>query len=864
MALTAGDRLGPYEIAGQIGAGGMGEVYQARDTRLNRIVAVKVSSLKFSERFEREARVIASLNHPNICTLYDVGPDYLVMELIEGPTLADRIKEGAIPLEESLAIARQIAEALEAAHEKGVVHRDLKPGNVKIKPGGTVKVLDFGLAKVGATPTAPTDDSPTMTIAETQAGMILGTAGYMSPEQARGKPVDRRADIWSFGVVLYEMLTGKRLFAGETITDTLAAVLERQPDWKRVPTQVHGLLRRCLEKDPAKRLRDIGDAIPLLEDAATAPAGEGASRKGAYLAVIGLLAIALGTLAFVHFREQAPVAEPVQFQVPPPEKSTFDIYLALSPDGRHLAFTASGADGAVRIWIRDLGSLETRPLSGTEGAGSLMWSPDSRAIAFSAGQQLKRVDVSGGAPQTLCDSANAIGSGAWSKSGVIVFGGRGAGPLRQVSEAGGTPSPVTALDAAGFHSFPSFLPDGRHFIYYRNGGGVAKTGIYLGSLDSKANEQSPQRLIATNFGAIYAPSGGGGPGQILFLRDGTLMAQPLDDKRFELTGQAVPIAERVGSTNQYGNFSAAANGSLAYRTGSAGNSQFTWLDRQGKILNPVGEAGQYASVALAPDATRAVVRRLGTGDLWLLEFGRGVSTRFTFTQQGTNDEPVWSPDGRYVVFDSNRNGKYDLYRKASDGTGEDEILLQSDQDKAPTSFSRDGKFLLYDSADPKTAGNIWVLPLDGERKPIPFLQTEFLESSGAFSPDGHWVAYLSNESGIPEVFVRPFNPPGTGAPGAGAGKWQVSKGGSGGATPSWRADGKELYYRGPAGALMALDVSANPTFQPGTPHRLFAALAGYTLKPAEDGKRFLVSLPQQDSGPQAITVVLNWEAGLKK
>ena len=600
MSLSAGTRLGPYEILAPIGAGGMGEVYRATDTRLHREVAVKVSAERFSERFEREAKAIAALNHTNICTVHDVGPNYLVMELVEGPTLAERIKQGPIPLDEALKIARQIGEALEAAHEKGVVHRDLKPGNVKIKPDGTVKVLDFGLAKMDGGYATASENSPTLTMGETKAGVILGTAAYMAPEQARGKQVDKRADIWAFGVVLNEMVTGKRLFGGEDLSEVLASVIKEEPRWDVVPPKLQRLLKACLEKDPKRRLRDIGDAWRLLEEppaplaAPSRSPGPGKRIGTAGWIAAGVFALAAGGVSVVHFREQAPVAELVRFQVPPPAKNNFDIYLALSPDGRHLAFTATGTDGLIRIWVRDLETLEARPLNGTDGAGSLMWSPDSRAIAFGMGNQLKKVDIAGGPPLTLCDSPNTVGSGAWSKSGVVIFGGRGAGPLRQVSEAGGAASPVTALEGGGYHSFPSFLPDGRHFIYYRSAGGPEKQGIYLGSLDAKPNEQSSKRLVATSFGAVYGPSSNGGTGRVLFLREGTLMAQPFDDKRLELAGEAVPVAEHVGSTNQYGNFSAAANGSLVYRTGSAGNTQLTWLDSQGKALNPVGESGQYA------------------------------------------------------------------------------------------------------------------------------------------------------------------------------------------------------------------------------------------------------------------------------
>jgi eukaryotic-like serine/threonine-protein kinase len=863
MVLATGEKLGPYEILAPLGKGGMGEVYRARDTRLNRDVAVKVSAERFSERFEREARVVASLNHSNICHLYDVGPNYLVMELIEGPTLAERIKQGPIPLEEALNIARQIADALEPAHEKGITHRDLKPGNIKIKPDGTVKVLDFGLAKLGGTPSVQSGDSPTLTMGQTEAGMILGTAAYMSPEQAKGKPVDQRSDIYAFGLVLYEMVTGKRLHDGESTTEVLASVIKEEPQWDQVPPQIERLLRRCLAKDPQKRLRHIGDVMLLVDPAQAAPTASRAQAEGVrhgwlWPGLLVLSILALTPVNVIHLREHPPVVDPMRFQIPPPAKNDFGIYLAVSPDGKRLAFTAAGSDGMARIWVRDLDTLEARALNGTEGAQSLFWSPDSRTLAFGLAQQLKKIDVSGGPPQTLCESATAVGSGSWSKSGVIVFGGRGAGPLQQVSEAGGTPSPITAV-VQGFHSFPSFLPDGRHFIYFRYGGDAA--GLYLGSLDSKPNEQNSKRLVPTSFGGVYAPDPNGGVGRILFLRDGTLMAQPFNPDRLELAGEAVPVAEQVGSTNQYANISASANGVLAYRTGSGGNVQLTWLDRDGKTLGQVGEPGQYGSLAVSPDGARAAFRRSGTGDLWLMEFARGVSSRFTFAG-GISDNPVWSPDGSQIVFHSNRSGKFDLYRKASNGAGDDELLLKTDQDKEPDSWSRDGRFLIYDSTDPKTSTDMWALPLEGDRKPIPLLRTQFQEGYGAVSPDGRWLAYLSTESGSGELYVRPFAA-GDSA-GTAAGKWQVSNAGALAAQTFWRGDGKELFYRAPPGALMGVDVTGGAAFQAGLPHRLFDAPGSLLVSAPADGKRFLVGLPQQNTAPQAITLVLNWQAGLKK
>jgi Tol biopolymer transport system component/predicted Ser/Thr protein kinase len=860
MALASGEKLGPYEILSPLGKGGMGEVYRARDTRLNRDVAVKVSAERFSERFEREERVIASLNHPNICHLYDVGPNYLVMELIEGPTLGERIKQGPLPLDEALNIARQIADALEAAHEKGITHRDLKPGNIKIKPDGTVKVLDFGLAKMGGTPTAQSGDSPTLTMGQTEAGMILGTAAYMSPEQAKGKPVDQRSDIYAFGLVLYEMVTGKRVHDGESTTEVLASVIKEEPQWDKVPRQIERLVKRCLAKDPQKRLRHIGDVMLLVDEAQAAPTADRSQAEGVrhgwlWPGLLVLSILALTPVNVIHLRERPPVVEPMRFQIPPPTKNDFGIYLAVSPDGKRLAFTAAGSDGMARIWIRDLDTLEARALNGTEGAQSLFWSPDSRSIAFGFAQQLKKIDVSGGPPQTLCESQTTVGSGAWSKSGVIIFGGRGAGPLQQVSEAGGTPSPITALVQGTFHSFPSFLPDGRHFIYFRFGGDTE--GIYLGSLDSKPTEQNSRRLVATSFGGVYAPDPNGGVGRILFLRDGTLMAQPFNAERLELAGEAVPIAEQVGSTNQYANVSASANGVLAYRTGSGGNVQLTWLDRDGRALGQVGEPGQYATLTVSPDGTRAAFRR--GADLWLMEFERGVSSRFTFAQ-GLNDNPVWSPDGRQIVFNSNRSGRFDLYWKASNGAGDDELLLKTEQDKVPDSWSRDGRFLVYQSTDPKTGNDVWALPLQGDRTPVPLLRTQFGEGFGAVSPDGRWLAYLSTESGSGELYVRPFAPSGS----TSAGKWQVSNAGAFATQPFWRGDGKELFYRAPSLALMGVDVTGGATFQGGLPHRLFEAPGSLLSSAPADGKRFLVGLPQQSGAPQAITIVLNWQASLKK
>jgi Tol biopolymer transport system component len=610
--------------------GALGEVYRARDPRLGREVALKVSAVQFSDRFEREARVVASLNHPNICTLFDVGPNFLVMELVEGPTLAERIQEGPIPVDEALEIARQIADALDAAHEKGIVHRDLKPANVKLKPDGGVKVLDFGLAKTSGT-TAPHENSPTITIGGTEAGVILGTAAYMAPEQARGKPVDKRSDIWAFGVVLYEMLTGQRLFQGETMTDLLAAVVTAEPDLERVPTKVRKLLRRCLEKDQKKRLRDIGDAMSLVEE--NTALNEPRPRRNGWIpwTAAGAPVLALAGLAFVHFREKSPaLPEPVRFQIESPKLAVGNsFYMPLSPDGRKLAYTAVGADGTNRLWIRDMDTLESRMLAGTEGAVSPFWSPDSRYLAFGVGNTLKKVDASAASPpQALCQAPGAVGSGSWNADGVIVFGGRGAGSLQRCSASGGTTAAVTALShGESFHTFPVFLPDGHHFVYLRAG---SAQGIYVGSLDVKPAEQSTKPIMESQLGVAFASSANPSGGRLLFLRDNTLMAQPFNIRRLELEGEPVPIAERVAQAGSAGWFSVSSTGALAYRTGGAANVlQLTWYDRKGNVISRVGEprAG-YTSLDLSPDGTR--LAHVQQQDVWIMDLTRGIDTRLTF------------------------------------------------------------------------------------------------------------------------------------------------------------------------------------------------------------------------------------------
>jgi serine/threonine protein kinase/Tol biopolymer transport system component len=903
MALQAGNRLGPYEILAAIGAGGMGEVYRARDAKLGRDVALKVLPEAFARdaermaRFQREAKVLASLNHPNIATIHgleDSGATHaLVMELVEGPTLADRIKQGPIPIDEALRIAKQITEALEYAHERGIVHRDLKPANIKVTSDDAVKVLDFGLAKALENDPSSVDisTSPTISRMATQAGILLGTAAYMSPEQAKGKAVDRRADIWAFGCVLYEMLTGQMAFRGESVTDTLAAVIKEEPDWSQLPAatpiRVRVLLQRCLQKDPKQRLRDIGDARISLDEVlsgAPDPSLAGATQisrplwRRALPSVVAVLVIALVVLGWAYQRAlhaPAQTADVVRFQIPltarpAPGGGAF----ALSPDGRQLAFAVTDSDGVSRLWIRSLDSLEARPLPGSESPlfAGVIWSPDSRYIAFDAGGKLKKIDVSGGGVETLCDlSAIALG-GSWNRDGVIIFG-QFAGVIMKVSANGGSASPLTTLDSSRSelqHVAPSFLPDGRHFIYLRSARKAENSGVYTGSLDAKPEEQDSKRLLATDWGPAYVPSSDPGSGQLLFMRDGTLMAQPFDARRLEFSGESVALAQHVETFVDGGLFSASANGVLAYRTGGGGEaSQLSWFDRGGKVLGRVGEQGTYLALTLSPDGTRAAVTRLYspglTVALWLLDLSRDTNTLFTFGPSNAT-LGVWSPDSSRIIFGSNRNGVDDLYQKLASGVKGEQLLLKSSENKYPTSWSRDGRFLLYQASDPKTTKyGLWVLPFNGDKQPFPFQRTEFNYYGGQFSPDGRWVAYFSDESGRDEIYVRTFSSS-TAAVSDTGDKWLIST--AGGIEPRWRGDGKELYYLAPDGKLMAVEIATNPVFRAGQPKALFQAPVSvstfqhwWDLTP--DGKRFLFPAPAEQGGAP-FTVVLNWQAGLKK
>jgi hypothetical protein len=850
LPVTPGTKLGPYEIVAAIGAGGMGEVYRAHDPRLGRDVAIKVSAEAFTDRFEREARAVALLNHPNICTLHDVGPNYLVMEFIEGIPLA-----GPLPLAQALKHASQICDALDAAHRKNIVHRDLKPANILVTKSG-VKVLDFGLARIGSPVLM---NEATLTRALTAKGEILGTLHYMSPEQLQGREADAPSDIFSFGLVLYEMLTGTRAFDGPSPASVIAAILERPaPSIGDVaPPALERLVHRCLEKDPENRWQSARDLRNELEWIATAPAEAAAAvpeprrRIGAALGwiVAGLLAVALAATVWAA-RRPSPETPPITFELNPPDGEFFGGgYPVISPDGRLVAATVSDGVGQRRIAIRRLDTVAWRKLPGTEGAFTPTWSPDSRYLAFIAGTRVKRIDVTGGPAQPVADvTGNWVPFVAWSRDGVILFSRRDG--LWKVAATGGNPTLVTALDSSlgeNLHGAPQFLPDGHRFLFLARDPADAKSAAYVGSVDA-SGVKNRAFVLATASSPVYVQSAQGS-GYLLFERDGALMAESFDARTARLTGEPFLAAAQVGLAGSAVAASMSDTGVLVLSAAPYGLiTQFTWLDRTGKAIGDVGKADAFLDFSLAPNGKRlALARRMNRSlDLWLLDLSTTGMTRLTF-DPASHRSPVWSPDGTRIVY---VRSQVNLYEKTVNGTGERQLTGVRG---TPTDWSRDGRSILVRGVD----GDLWAVT-DGQ--PVRVTQTPFAESQGQFSPDGHWIAFVSNESRESEVYVQAF-------PNAGE-KFPISI--AGGVQPRWRPDGAELFYVSLDGKLMAVPIKTAGGFEHGAPTPLFdfqvndIAAFSFDYDVAADGQRFLVHTPAKGARANPVTVIVNWLALAKK
>lgn len=874
MPLRVGETLGAYEITGTLGAGGMGEVYRARDSRVKRDVAVKTSNTAFTDRFQREAEAIAALSHPNVCTLFDVGPDYLVMELVEGPTLAEVLARGRLPVPEALRIARQIADALEAAHARHIVHRDLKPGNVKVRPDGLVKVLDFGLAKMVDPATgaaASVDDSPTLSGPMTSAGLILGTAGYMAPEQARGDAVDHRADVWAFGVILYEMLSGARLYRGATVSDTLAAVLLTEPDWSRVPatelSSLGRLLRWCLEKDPKKRLSDIAMAKRLLvEDPAPAsvvpqPAPARWPLWPALAAASAVILLAVGAYAF-WFKPGQPAPDTTAFTITAPRGALLNGDVAVSPNGRQLAFVVRDANSRNSLWLRSLDSLDVRVLANANESQveQPFWSPDGQWVGYSSNGQLKRVSAIGGTPQVICSYEGALRGATWGSDGTIVFANAYQGTaLWKVAAEGGTPVSLKSSAALNLRN-PWFLRGSARFLFGSGDEGLTGS-VFVGALDLPAERWPAAPVLTTTSHAIYLPRGVSSPstGVLLFADGGALMVQPFDATSLTLSGQPVRAVTGISSfaRTSAADFAVSPAGTLVYRAGGQRSARLAWVGRTGTEIGPVGEAEGYSELDLSPDGKRLAAVR--GGDIWVIDIDRNTTLRLT-TNPALERSPLWAPDGASIVFASDRSGPLNLYEKAVDSAAPERELLATPDHKIPSAFSPDGKWLLFTQSVNRGFDVYMLSRGPGAREVKPLVSSPAAaEGQAAVSPDGRWVGYTSSESGRIQVYLRSF--PDGGAPRKVAEQL--------GAEPRWSRRG-ELFFCGSyaTGLTSLFSVSLGKDGVLGKPTELFnAGIVGaggfdhspnYVISP--DGQRILAVTRAADEPDTPLTVVVNWKA----
>ncbi len=874
MALSPGTRLGVYDIIAPIGAGGMGQVYRATDRTLGRHVAIKILPDAFAQdpeslaRFEREAKTLAALNHPHIAAIYgfekSAGAQALVMELVEGDDLSQRIAGRAMPIDQALPIAKQIAEALEAAHEQGIIHRDLKPANIKITSNGLVKVLDFGLAKVHVS-AGGSDPSNGPTLMATRPGLILGTAAYMAPEQARGEDADQASDMWAFGCVLFEMLTGRRAFEGATTSEILANVLKTQPDWHRLPADtpdgVRRLLRLSLRKEQRLRFRDMRDARLEIDEVQSGPAATGSTRarsgRGERIAWASAMILVTAIAGVFAARALRPASIPAEVRLEINTPPSRDGSLALSPDGLKIVYIAP-FEGRSQLWLRSLDSPVARPLKGTEGASGQFWSPDSRSVGFVAGTRLKRMDIDGGSVRTLTSAVPLALGASWNRDGTIIFANNPSGPLFRISSQGGEPTEATHVESPRQrgHESPQFLPDGRHFLFFVTGSPEAR-GVYVGQLDGNGTK----RLFDAETPAAYASTG-----QLVFVREGKLLAQGFDLDRMELTGDAFPLAENVTALTSV---SVSAAGPVAYRTAPAdsGQRQLVWVDRSGRETDKVIYSnGAGLGGSLSHDGHRVAVYQFADAnmDIWSYDIRRRSWDRITF-DPGDDIYPLWSPDDARMVSGSVRSTSVvDLYvRLLGAPPASEQRLYSTSQPKFPTDWSADGRMVIYDSLDPKRGFDVWALPMEGEQKAFAVVQTEFNEGLAQFSPDTTWIAYQSDKTGRFEIYLRPFGRPGD----------DVRVSVDGGTQVRWNSNGKELFYLAAGNRLTAVTLrfsANNKGVELGTPVSLFAAkvggFAGYTQQymVSSDGQSFVTQSVVGDASASPISVILNWQAKAKK